>query len=82
MSSFYYVTSSNSNDKWLNVDDTHILQREITTIFKDENDNYYQVVLDAGFQCDGLSVPKMFSSLIRLTHYSPLYVVIEYWSKI
>lgn len=56
----YYVTSSNYNDKWLNLEDSHILQKGITTILRDENDNYYQIVLDPDFQCDGLSVPTIF----------------------
>lgn len=60
MSSFYIVSTSNSNDKWLNLDDSHILQQRVRTVIRDENDNYYQIILDEGYRCDGLSVPMIF----------------------
>ena len=60
MSSFYIISTSNSNNKWLNTDDSHVLQKNITTVISDEYNNYYQIVLDKGFRCDGLSVPKIF----------------------
>ena len=60
MSSFYIVNTTNSNDKWLNTSDSHVLQKSIRTVISDEHGNYYQIVLDKGFRCDGLSVPKIF----------------------
>ena len=60
MSSFYIVATSNSNAKWLSTDDSHILQTNIWTVIRDENDEYYEVLLDKGYRCDGLSVPKFF----------------------
>ncbi len=60
MSSFYIVNTTNSNGKWLNTSDSHVLQKSIRTVISDEHGNYYQIVLDKGFRCDGLSVPKVF----------------------
>lgn len=60
MSSFYIVNTTNSNDKWLNTDDCHVLQKNITAVICDEYNNYYQIILDKGYRCDGLSVPKVF----------------------
>lgn len=60
MSSFYLVNTTNSNDKWLNTSDSHVLQKSIRTVISDEHGNYYQIVIDKGFRCDGLSVPKVF----------------------
>ena len=60
MSSFYIVNTTNSNDKWLNTSDSHVLQKIITTVICDEYNNYYQIILDKGYRCDGLSVPKVF----------------------
>ena len=60
MSSFYIVDTSNSNDKWLSTDDSHILQTTILTVIRDENDRYFEILLDKGYRCDGLSVPKIF----------------------
>ena len=60
MRSFYIVATSNSNAKWLSTDDSHILQTNIWTVIRDENDEYYEVLLDKGYRCDGLSVPKFF----------------------
>lgn len=60
MSSFYIVNTTNSNYKWLNTSDSHVLQESITTVICDEHNNYYHIVLDKGYRCDGLSVPKMF----------------------
>ena len=60
MSSFYIISTSNSNDKWLNTSDSHVLQKMITTVISDEYNNYYQIRLYKGFRCDGLSVPKVF----------------------
>lgn len=60
MSSFYIVSTSNSNDKWLGTDDSHVLQQRVRTVIRDENDNYWQIILDKGYRCDGLSVPKIF----------------------
>lgn len=60
MTSYYLSTTSNDNDKWLTVNDRHILKKEITTIFRDENDNYYRIVLKSGYSCDGLSIPVIF----------------------
>lgn len=60
MSSFYIVNTTNSNDKWLNNSDSHVLQKNITAVICDEYNNYYQIILDKGYRCDGLSVPKVF----------------------
>ena len=60
MSSFYIVNTTNSNDKWLNTSDSHVLQKNITAVICDEYNNYYQIILDKGYRCDGLSVPKVF----------------------
>lgn len=60
MSSFYIVNTTNSNDKWLNTSDSHVLQKNITAVICDEYNNYYHIVLDKGYRCDGLSVPKVF----------------------
>lgn len=60
MSSFYIISTSSSNDKWLNTNDSHVLQKNITTVISDEYNNYYQIILDKGYRCDGLSVPKLF----------------------
>lgn len=61
MSSFYIVSTSNTNDKWLDTDDeSHVLQQRVRTVIRDENDNYWQIILDKGYRCDGLSVPKIF----------------------
>ena len=60
MSSFYIVKTTNSNDKWLNTSDSHVLQKNITAVICDEYNNYYQIILDKGYRCDGLSVPKVF----------------------
>lgn len=60
MSSFYIVNTTNSNDKWLNTSDSHVLQKNITSVICDEYNNYYQIILDKGYRCDGLSVPKVF----------------------
>ena len=60
MSSFYMVNTTNSNDKWLNTSDSHVLQKNITAVICDEYNNYYQIILDKGYRCDGLSVPKVF----------------------
>ena len=60
MSSFYIVATSNSNAKWLSTDNSHILQTNIWTVIRNENDEYYEVLLDKGYRCDGLSVPKFF----------------------
>ena len=60
MSSFYIVNTTNSNGKWLNTSDSHVLQKNITTVICDEYNNYYQIILDKGYRCDGLSVPKVF----------------------
>ena len=60
MSSFYIVATSNSNAKWLSTDDSHILQTNISTVIRDENDSYFEILLDKGYRCDGLSVPKFF----------------------
>lgn len=59
MSSFYIVNTTNSNDKWLNTSDSHVLQKNITAVICDEYNNYYQIILDKGYRCDGLSVPKI-----------------------
>lgn len=60
MSSFYIVNTTNSNGKWLNTSDSHVLQESITTVICDEYNNYYRIILDKGYRCDGLSVPKIF----------------------
>lgn len=60
MSSFYIVNTTNSNGKWLNTSDSHILQKNISTVICDEYNNYYKIILDKGYRCDGLSVPKVF----------------------
>ena len=60
MSSFYIVATSNSNAKWLSTDNSQILQTNIWTVIRDENDEYYEVLLDKGYRCDGLSVPRFF----------------------
>ena len=60
MSSFYIIDTSNSNAKWLSTDDSHILQTTILTVIRDDNDRYFKVLLDKGYRCDGLSVPKVF----------------------
>ena len=60
MSSFYIIDTSNSNAKWLSTDDSHILQTTILTVIRDENDRYFEILLDKGYRCDGLSVPKVF----------------------
>ena len=60
MSSFYMVNTTNSNGKWLNTSDSHVLQKNITAVICDEYNNYYQIILDKGYRCDGLSVPKVF----------------------
>ena len=60
MSSFYIVNTTNSNGKWLNTSDSHVLQKSIRTVISDEHGNYYQIILDKGYRCDGLSVPKVF----------------------
>lgn len=60
MASFYIVNTTNSNGKWLNTSDSHVLQKSITTVICDEYNNYYQIILDKGYRCDGLSVPKIF----------------------
>lgn len=60
MSSFYIVNTTNSNDKWLNTSDSHVLQENITAVICDEYNNYCQIILDKGYRCDGLSVPKVF----------------------
>lgn len=60
MSSFYIVSTTNTNDKWLSTNDSHILQKRIRTVIRDEYNNKYQIILDKGYRCDGLSVPKMF----------------------
>ena len=60
MSSFYIVNTTNSNDKWLNTSDSHVLQKDIAAVICDEYNNYYRIILDKGYRCDGLSVPKVF----------------------
>ena len=60
MSSFYIIDTSNSNAKWLSTDDSHILQTTILTVIRDDNDRYFEILLDKGYRCDGLSVPKIF----------------------
>ena len=60
MSSFYIVNTTNSNGKWLNTSDSHVLQKNITTVICDEYNSYYQIILDKGYRCDGLSVPVVF----------------------
>ena len=60
MSSFYIVNTTNSNGKWLSSVDSHVLQKNITAVICDEYNNYYQIILDKGYRCDGLSVPKVF----------------------
>lgn len=60
MSSFYIIDTSNSNAKWLSTDDSHILQTTILTVIRDDNDRYFEIFLDKGYRCDGLSVPKVF----------------------
>lgn len=61
MSSFYIVSTTNTNDKWKYTDDNgYVLQKRIRTIIRDEYNNQYQIILDKGYKCDGLSVPKMF----------------------
>lgn len=60
MSSFYIVNTTNSNGKWLNTSDSRVLQKNITAVICDEYNNYCQIILDKGYRCDGLSVPKVF----------------------
>ena len=60
MSSFYLVNTTNSNDKWLNTSDSHVLQKNITNVICDEYNNYYQIILDKFYCCVCLSVPKIF----------------------
>ena len=60
MSSFYIVSTTNTNDKWESNGDSYILQKRIRTVIRDEYNNQYQIILDKGYRCDGLSVPKMF----------------------
>ena len=60
MASYYISTTTNDNDRWINTRDRHILQKEITTIFRDEKENYFRIVLGAGYICDGLSIPAIF----------------------
>ena len=51
MSSFYLVYTSNSNDKWLSTDDSHVLQKSIRTVISDENNKYFEILLDKGYRC-------------------------------
>ena len=60
MSSFYIISTTNTNDKWIKTDNTYILQKRIRAIIRDEYNNQYQIILDKGYRCDGLSVPKVF----------------------
>ena len=60
MSSFYIVSTTNTNDKWISTEDSHILQKRIRTVIRDEYNNQYQIILDKGYRCDGLSVPMVF----------------------
>ena len=61
MSSFYIISTSNSNDKWLKTSDgQYVLQKRVATVICDEYNNYYQIILYKGYTCDGLSVPKVF----------------------
>ena len=61
MSSFYIISTTNTNDKWLlSTDNSYVLQKRIRTVIRDEYNNQYQIILDKGYRCDGLSVPKVF----------------------